>query len=461
MESTSKLVNVTRQEDARTYNNAVTHSTSLNSVVDLFFIAGASRNMNPAQICRMLEAAWVEDAELTLRVIFWAGDIRGGAGERRFFRIALAWLESRYPETLEKNLTNVPHFNRWDSLFHLNTDKIFEVISDALAEGNGLCAKWLPRKKQYENFAARLRKHFGISAKQYRQDIVALSKTVETQMCAKQWKEIEYKKVPSVAMNKYRKAFKRNDETRFTQYIDAVTKGDEKINASAIFPHDIYKAWDRGDDARALEAQWGALPNYMEETAERILPVCDVSGSMWGDPIAISVALGLYLSERNTGPFQDAFVTFSECPQMNYLKGTLVQRIEQLRRADWGMNTNLNEVFQLILMRAAQTGCTEEDMPTTVLVISDMEFDACGTFTNYETIKGAYELAGFQLPKLVFWNVNGREGNVPVSAKTKNVALVSGASPAIVKSVLSGQDFTPRGVMIETVGNERYDRVTV
>jgi hypothetical protein len=299
----------------------------------LFFIAGASRNMSEQDVRTMLERAASEDLGLTLRVIFWAGDIRGGAGERRFFRIALSWLENRYPTILEGNLVNVPHFNRWDSLFHLKTDKVFEVISDALGKGNGLCAKWLPRKKQYNNFAARLRKHFGISAKEYRQDIVQLSKTVEQHMCKREWGAIEYKTVPSVAMNKYRKAFKRNDESRFTQFIERVHEGKEKINASAIFPHDIYKAVERGEDARAVEAQWNALPNYMVDTDERILPVCDVSGSMIGDPMAISVALGVYISERNKGPFKDAFVTFSERPRMHFLQGTLLNRLNSSSRS--------------------------------------------------------------------------------------------------------------------------------
>lgn len=461
MKSTSKLVNVTRQKDSRTYNGAVTHSTSLNNVVDLFFIAGASRNIGEQEIVTMLERSAAEDLGLTLKVIFWAGDIRGGAGERRFLRIALSWLEQRWPSVLEGNLINVPYYNRWDSLFHLKTDKIFEVISAALSEGNGLCAKWLPRKKQYDNFGARLRKHFGITAKQYREDIVALSKTVEQKMCSKEWGGIDYKTVPSVAMNKYRKAFKRNDESRFTQYIDSVNKGETKINASAIFPHDIYKKVDRSCDAAAIEAQWNALPDYMAGNNERILPVCDVSGSMCGDPMAISVALGLYISERNRGVFKDAFVTFSERPQMHYLKGSVVDRMCQLSRADWGYNTNLNAVFQLLLTRAAQEGCSEEDMPTTILIISDMEFDSCSHFTNYEAIKGSYELAGYTLPKIVFWNVNGRSENVPTPSDKEGVALVSGASPAIIQSVLTGKTFTPFDIMLETLNSERYDRVQI
>lgn len=459
MESSAKLVNATRQKDALTDNQAVTHSTSLNSVVDLFFIAGASRAMNEESIISMLERAWVEDAQLTLKTIFWAGDIRGGAGERRFFRIALKWLENNHFDDLIKNLYHVPEYNRWDSLFHLETQEALELIRKALDEGNGLCAKWMPRKKQHNNFADKFRRYVNADAKTYRKNIVELSKTVEQQMCAKEWSKIKYEQVPSVAMNKYRKAFSRNDESRFVRYIESVNKGETKINAGAIFPHDIYRSLRTGGDEKSINAQWNALPDYLADSNERMIPVCDVSGSMCGLPIEISVSLGIYLSERNKSVFKDAFITFSGNPKMEYLKGDFVSRCRQLSRAHWDMNTDLNKVFELILSKAIDNDLSQEDMPTTILIISDMEFDYCGRLTNYEKIVQNYEDAGYEIPKIVFWNVNGREGNVPVNAKKKNVGLVSGCSPAIVKSVLTGDTFTPESIMKKVLLSERYEPI--
>jgi hypothetical protein len=462
MESPSKLINVTRQKDALTANAAVTNSTSLHGVVDLFFIAGAARTMSVAEIESMLERAWAENNLLTLKCIFWAGDIRGGAGERRFFRVALTWLEKYYKNTLIQNLKEIPHFNRWDSLFHLNAEEVLELVYIALTKDkDALCAKWMPRKKQYSDFAFKFKTKYGLSPKKYRKLIVNLSKTVEQQMCKKEWQNINYEHVPSVAMNKYRKAFYRNDDSRFTMFIEKVFTGEKKINASTIFPHDIYRSIEREDKEAAINAQWNALPNYMLENNERILPICDVSGSMVGLPMAISVSLGIYLSERNSGIFKNAFVTFSENPKIQYLQGTLTQRARQLEKAAWDMNTNLNKVFSLILDKAVENHLDEKDMPTTILIISDMEFDSCGVLTNYEAILEKYNKAGYQIPKIVFWNVNGRSGNVPVNAKQKGVALVSGASPAIIKSVLSGKDFSPEGIMIETLNNERYSSLKI
>ena len=319
MKSNAKLVNVTRQEDTLTDNMAVTNSTSLNSVVDLFFIAGASRKMPTADIEHMLEMAWIEDSLLTLKCIFWAGDIRGGAGERRFFRTALNWLNTRYKSTFDKNYTQVPEFNRWDSLFQFQEKQVLDFIYKALTEDkNGLCAKWMPRKKQYNNLADAFRTTFNLSPKAYRKMIVELSNTVEQKMCSKKWDEIVYKSVPSVAMNKYREAFTRNDESRFNMFIEKVNTGEETIKAGAIFPYDIYRKADRWNrdniNEDAIIAQWNALPNYLEGSSEKILPVCDVSGSMSGLPMDISVSLGIYLSERNEGIFKDAFITFSGKP---------------------------------------------------------------------------------------------------------------------------------------------------
>ena len=461
MLSSSKLVNVTRQKDSQTYNGAVTNSTSLNNVVDLFFVAGASRTMSIANIENLLAKSWAEDALLTLKCIFWAGNIRGGAGERRFFRTALTWLEKNHEAQLLPNLKHVPHYNRWDSLFHLKFENVVSYIRKGLDEKNGLLAKWLPRKKQYNNLSDKLRKAFKLSPKQYRKLVVELSKTVEQQMCAKKWTDINYSHVPSIAMNKYRTAFFRNDKSRFEQFIEKVTKGEEKINASVVFPYQLYLALQNGQDEKAVEAQWYAMPDYLKDSTERILPMCDVSGSMDGLPIAISVSLGLYLSERNKSIFKDAFVTFSANPTMQYLQGTVAQRIKQLEKCAWDMNTDLSKAFTLILKRAVEENVSPDDMPTMLLIISDMEFDACGTLTNYENIVDKYQEAGYNVPKILFWNVNARQGNVPVSSKQRNVALVSGATPAVIKGVLSGKSFTPVDIMLETLNNPDYDKVTV
>lgn len=454
----SKLIQALSTKDSFTANSAITHSTSLNAVLDLFFIAGASRTMEESVIQNMLTKAYAENKFLTLKVIFWAGDIRGGQGERRFLRIALKWLETYHNSVLEQLLQFVPEFNRWDSLFELSSDKSLQLIHKALADKNQLCAKWMPRKKQYDNFASKFRKRFGLTPKQYRQLIVENTNVVETQMCKKEWSEIEYKKIPSVAFSKYRKAWARNDGERFKQFIDDVNAGKQKIHASVIFPHDIYKSYKAGGDEASINAQWNCLPNYLENSEERILPVCDVSRSMTGTPMDISVSLGLYFSERNKSVFKDAFVTFSETPKLQHLKGNLTQRIQQLENADWGMSTNLVAVFMLILNKAVENKLSNDDLPTMIVIISDMEFNMASKHeTNFEFIEKAFAKYEYKRPSLIFWNVNGRENNVPVNKTDKNVALVSGCSPVTIKSILSAREITPVEVMMTALNDKRYD----
>ena len=290
--------------------------------------------------------------------------------------------------------------------------------------------------------------------------IVAKTQVVEQQMCKKDWGNIKYEHVPSVAMNKYRKAWYRNDEERFTNYVEAVKEGKAKINASVIFPHDIVKnsvsGWGTSPLLDSQVVQWNNLPNYLEGKENSIIPVCDVSGSMNGLPICISVGLGLYISERNTGAFKDAFITFSSNPTMQYLTGDINKRLRQLASSDWGMNTDLNKVFTLILQKAIENQLSPFEIPQTILVISDMEFDcAGGGRTNFEAIKALYQKFSYPMPIIVFWNVNGRAGNCPITMRDENVALISGASPSIIKSVLTA-DINPISIMNKTIESERY-----
>ena len=461
MQSASNLVNVTRQEDTLTNNGMVTNSTSLNSNVDMFFLAGASRNMSERDIETLFQKAIVENPSVALKLMFWARDPRGGAGERRFFRICSKFLNKNYLSYLEKNIKYVPEYGRWDDIFELDEKIVLPLIKEGLENENGLLAKWLPRN--HDEFANKVRKYMGLSPKEYRKLVVGLSNTVEQKMCAKDWEEITYSHVPSVAMNKYRKAFLKNDMNRFNEYIELVHEGKEEIKAGVLFPHMLYEAWKRHEDKRAVEAQWNNLPDFMADSNESVIPVCDVSGSMSGLPMSVSVALGVYMSERNRSIFKDAFITFSSEPTMQYLKGSLYERLRQLESAEWGMSTNLEGVYKLILNKATKNNLPESEMPTKILIISDMEFNQCaqnGNDTALSMIKRMYSEAGYKLPDIIFWNVNGRLGNVPSNFKAKNVGLVSGFSPAILKSVLSGSIDTPESLMLKTINSERYQPIT-
>ena len=357
-------------------------------------------------------------------------------------------------------MDQVSEFNRWDSLFELaarGNVTILDYIEEGLTEKkDGLLAKWMPRKDQYNNLASMFRKHTGWSPKKYRKTIVELTKVVEQQMSSKEWGAIKYEHVPSVASNKYRKAFYRNDETRFTKFIEDCKSGKKSVKAGAIFPYDIYRSISRGDKKEAIEVQWNALPNYLKDSDCRFLPMCDVSGSMSGLPMDISVSLGLYLSERNNSSFKDAFITFTSSPKLQILKGSIVDRSKQIL-GEVGYDTNLQAAFDLVLNTAIRDNVSKSDMPTHILVISDMEFNSSEIKgkTNFEVIRDKFANSGYEAPSLVFWNVNGRVGNLPINVKDRNATLVSGSSPSIVKMVLSGE-ILPDSAMNKVVESERY-----
>lgn len=468
---------------AKTANNCDTFESSLDPVVDLFFIIGSSRGKD---ITAAFERALGADEERTLRMLFWARDVRGGSGERQTFRNLMSHLETNRPHLVLKLLKLVPEYGRWDDLLIFKTTTVqkeaFEIIRTGLENPNtrGLCAKWMPREKSKDKaIASALRKHFALSPKQYRKLLANLTKAadvVEVKMCAKDWGNIDFNKVPSLAAARYQKAFSKNASETYEAYKTALSSDDPivrataKVNASAVFPHDVLKSIYKGD-AVVAKAQWEALPNYLE--GARILPVVDVSGSMgswgwWGSsqdnnvtPLDISMSLGLYIADKQVGAFKDVVCTFSSESRLEVLQGDIISKVRQLKSMHWGMSTNIERAFHNILQLAVNQKVPANEMPETLMILSDMEFNQCAQGTAYNTARAAYAKYGYELPKIVFWNINGREGNNPVTHRQDGTALVSGYSPAILGGILGADmsQFTPKGIMDKTLMSERYNPV--
>jgi hypothetical protein len=464
----------------RTENNAKTLVSTTDHVLDFFYLMGASRGKD---ITPQFSRAYTESPELTARALMYLRDAREGIGERELFRTLFKELARENPRLAIAVLVKLPELGRWDDVVEaLNVEGASQgtaiyMIEKALKEGNGLAAKWMPRKGE---LAARIRTLLGMTPKQYRKTIVGLSNTVEQKLCAREFTKINYSHVPGIAAARYQATFARHDPEGFAKYKAALVKGDDpkvKVNAGAIFPYDVIKGLQHGDETVA-NAQWNALPDFTGGSEQNAICVVDVSGSMTNmipnsnvSALDVAVSLGLYLSERLNGPFKDTFLTFSEAPELQKVGGTLKNRMQAMMRSKWGMNTNLQAVFQLILGTAIKNKLAQEDLPSKVLIISDMEFDQCTNVrgyttgygkpkepTNFQAIKQLYKDAGYEMPQLVFWNVMARNtANAPAKATQKDVALVSGFSPAVVKSVLSNKSFTPRDIMLETLMRPRYD----
>lgn len=452
-----------------TDNGALTNESSLNSGLDLFFLAWASRNMSEKDITSMFSKVLAEDKNVALKILFWARDVRGWAWERRIFRIILKYIANKDRELFNKLLPYLAEYWRYDDLFfdsdilEFTIDYIKNLINQWDKNELWLLFKWLPREKSKNKKIARIiSKKLSLSSKQYRKLLAKNSNTVEQAISSNQWESIEYSKIPSKAFNLYRNAFKRHDTDRFDRFIESVNNWDEKINAWAIFPTDIYRSSQGWGDRSSVVAQWNALPDYLND--EDILPVCDTSWSMSWEPMDVSISLWVYLSERSKWKFKDNFITFEWRPRLQSLSWDCVDRFQQIRRAWSDMSTNIQWVFDLLLSVAERDSLSQEDLPSKLLIISDMEFNVADNDywgkipkTNFQVIKDKFEKAWYRMPWLIFWNVNGRPWNVPVQASDRNVALVSGYSPSIVKSVLGWEDLTPMWVMMKTLNNERYE----
>jgi hypothetical protein len=472
-----KLTDALKTKNTTTENGMTTNTTSMNYNVDLFFKAGALRNADDSLIISLVSKAWNEDHTTCLQILFWSRDIRGGAGERRFFKTAIKYIADKDPQGMADILCLIPEFGRWDDLLIFedtqSEDFALSIIDTALNAGNSLCAKWMPRKG---TFASKLRKFMELTPKAYRKKLVKLTNVVETQMCANDWNSIEFGKLPSVASARYQKAFGKHAYESYSSYIQSLVNGEAKINAGAVYPYDITKSLIKGNETVASE-QWKALPNFLEGNTERILPLVDVSGSMssvCGGNLTcmdVAISLGLYISERNEGPFKDHFITFSSKPQLQHLTGSLKDRFYQMGSSDWDMYTNLEAAYRLILDQAVKHKVSQEEMPTQILILSDMEFDTaivsrvwCGANTGWnptaqEMIKSMFTDAGYELPNIIYWNIQSRGENVPVRFDEQGTALISGFSPSIMTSLLSGTSMNPLSIMMETIGKERYSRI--
>lgn len=465
-----------------TLNGAKAYQSTLNKCVDLFGKVAACRNdLNQAQ--KLFAKAYKEDPETATRILFWTRDIRGGQGERSVFRHLFQYLVEQDAEIGVKLVSLVPEYGRWDDLLVLENTSAWVTALDAIqAQLNvdriayktgspvSLLAKWLPSinasSKDSKRLGRKIASYLGLSEKEYRKVLSNLRthiKIVEQKMCSKEWSEIDYSKLPSRAAFMYRKAFQKQDAERYAHYLSDVERGEAKINASTLYPYDIVDQYlNKGArNDKTIDLQWEALPNYMEGQEFNGLVVADVSGSMMGMPMAVSISLAMYIAERNTSPvWKDKFITFSSNPALQDIVGkTIGNRIDNLSRADWGYNTDLMKVFKTILNAAEKNSVAPEDMPQKLIIVSDMQFDqACASNkrTNFEQIQKLYRKAGYEMPQVVFWNVNAIGGNVPMTVHDTGTCLVSGCSPSILKSVLGGNIITPVDVMRDAVYNERY-----
>lgn len=488
-----------KEESNLTYteNGAVTLTTTGSECLDLFATVGALRNASDEEIIVRFSRAFAENADLAMKLLFFARDVRGGLGERRVFRVIVNWLSKYEPETIKKNIEYMSEYGRFDDLLELiGTDcekeavrvlkRQFEEDLSLMERGEAisLLAKWLPsiNTSKNENVARAkvLARAFGLRHEVYRKKLAKLRKHIhilENYLREKDY-TFDYAKQSSRALYKYRAAFLRNDGDRYREFLNRVASGKEVLHADQIAPYELINPflsnyWDEEpcfmkpiseDQKEVLNATWNALPDFGGE--ENAIVVVDTSGSMysWSNPTPASVALslGLYFAEKNKGKFYNHFIEFSMKPQLIEIKGeTFVDRLRYVASFNEVADTNLEAVFDLILQTAVKNRLKQEELPAKLIIVTDMEFNRCvqnASLSNFEQAKQKFEENGYKLPDVVFWNVASRNRQQPVTKNEQGVALVSGVTPRLF-SMIAGGTLSPYDFMMEVLNGERYAKI--
>ena len=482
-----------------TENQALTHKTTKSAVLDMFAVCGAYRQHSVEDCILMFKNALEENETLAVKCLFYLGDCRGGQGERRFFRVCFKWLAKNYPAVAMRNLEAIPEYRRWDDVIYATVGTPIEdaalafikkqLALDVQSKTPSLLAKWMPSEnassRETKRVAGIVRAYLGMTHKQYRKTLSVLRERiniVERLMSENRWDEIEFDKIPSKAGLIYKNAFARRDMIA-KKYETFAKSTETKVNAAVLVPYDVahqaFSCSKYDETNRAMiDKYWENLPNYYQDNEENGLAIVDVSGSMSGLPLEAAVSLGAYIAERGHGPFANHFVTFSMKPELVKFEGVdIVDKFQRARHADWEMNTDIKAVFDMLLNVAKNKSTKPEDMPERLYIFSDMQFDQCltdggrargrygyerynyptadGMNTLLESIASEWAAAGYELPKVVFWNLNSRQENIP--ALGSRFSYVSGFSLSMIETILSGKD--GYDLCLEKLLSDRYKLV--
>ena len=496
MDSLIRTTNFTETE-----NGAVAHKSTLNKVYDMFALGGAYRNRTDEDCILLFKNAIKEDETLALKCLFYLRDARGGQGERRFFRVCFNWLAKNYPEIARRNLINIAEYGRYDDLYCVVGTPVekdmFALIKEQLEKdiasmnesekaGVSLLAKWLKSEnassKETKMLGNKTRIALGLTHKAYRETLSALRtriNIVEKLMSENKFNEIEYSKIPSKAGLIYRNAFAKRDAERYKEFIN---NKENKVNAYANYPYEMVREvskhlnhyyWQEDykwteEERNALQKYWDNQKDYLQGKPCKIMGVIDTSGSMTNSsrnnvaPIDVAISIGMYAAERVGGPFKDHFITFASQPQLIKVEGVdFVDKVKRIYDKNLIDNTNLRAAFDLIKNIALQPGVNRDDIPNTLVVVSDMEID-CGSFwrdehirkTEMESIRDEWKSLGLPMPHLVYWNVDARNNLI---LDSDEATYVSGCSPVIFESILTGK--SGWDLCYDKLMSERYRNV--
>ena len=512
----NKFMRGLREADNRTLteNGATTYKSTLSGLMDLFATGAAYRNRSEEDCIMLFKKAYDEDPVYALKCLFYLHDIREGQGERRFFKVVYRWLIKYDIEAARRNLIYIPFFGRWDNLIYICYqtklwDDCLNIIRKQLAldmanldtgsnYGISLLSKWMPSintsSKKTKAVGNEIRKALDLTPRQYRKTLSILRERInvlERLMSAGEWDKIEFDKIPSKAGFKYRNAFARHDIERMkankevVSYKDFMSDKDTKVNAKDLYPYEVvaqaynltkdrnYWPWRQSVEIDSVQRDvvdkyWDNLKDYFNSCEFDGLCVIDTSGSMWGSegsaPINVAITIGLYCAEKARGPFAGYYISFSSHPQLIHTTGIdFVDKVERIYKTNLCENTDIEATFDMLLKTAIKNNCKQEDIPSSLIIVSDMQFDSARGYYGrnadvrslMENIERKWNAYGYKMPRLYFWQVDARNtgGNIPMQLKD-GVTFISGFSPSLFQQIMSGK--TAEEFVFDILNSERY-----
>ena len=490
-----------------TENGGVAHKTTKSDLLDMFAMGAAMRNRSDEDVLLMFRKAYEENPEYALKCLFYIRDIRGGQGERRFFRLCIKDLANNYPAAMRRNIQNIPEFGRWDDLYELVHTPVEQdmwnfmrkqLALDVQSKTPSLLAKWMKSENTSSYDSKKLgratRIAMKMTARQYRKTLSILRERInvlERLMSASQWDKIEFDKIPSKAGIVYRNAFARHDVERMIvnnsiqSYENFIKDKSTKVNAKDLYPYEIVEKainltkyrgfWNEEDpnkkidplEREVINKYWDNYLSTLKDFKFNGIAVVDTSASMLGTPMDVAISLGICCAKKCDGPFKDHYISFSSRPQLIKVEGVdFVDEVRRIYKTNICENTNIKATFDLLLRTAVTNHCAQKDLPENIIIISDMEFDSAVSLrglheisvsmktipTVMEEIEKEWNQYGYQIPNLIFWNVDARQANIPMLGN--RVSFVSGMSPSIYQTIISNK--SGYDLMMEILDSDRY-----
>ena len=347
-----------------------------------------------------------------------------------------------------------------------------------------LIFKWLKSEnassEETKMLGNKIRTYLGMTHKEYRKMLSygrEKTKILETLMSSNEWNRIDFSKLPSKAGLKYKNAFAKHDVDK--RYEEFAKNKETKVNADTLYPYEIvqkaivasYEKRKTNDPERLMiEKYWNNQKDYFCGNPSSILAVIDTSGSMtWSNknnvrPIDVAISLGIYCAERAGGPFKDHYISFSSRPQLIKVEGIdFTDKVERIYKTNLCENTDITATFDMLLEVIKREDVNKSDIPKTIVIVSDMEIDQNRDWgyedeplTEMEKIRKKWKAYGYELPNLVYWNVCAR--NNLILDKGEGISFVSGCSPVIFESVITGK--TGWDLCLAKLLSKRYEQIT-